>query len=264
MIAALVILTAALGVIAGIFLSPLVKPSSSPALSAKGGSASGGQLSSPPIPQTTPAERDLARMADVNLIKIGLSSFAQDEKRFPDRLAELIPKHLTEIPLDPQSGRPYHYFYSPAGYTLSFSLESGALALSAGDHILTPRGTDLPLVQPASPPTPEPIAPTPTETEVEVIPPPAPTSPDPSRVESREPSRGADADDDGVADESERLAGTDPTKADTDGDGLTDGEELGAHHTDPLKIDTDSDGFSDKTELDAGFDPNGPGKLQSG
>lgn len=245
MIAALVILTGALGVIAGIFLSPLVlADKTTPPPPAE----------EPSAPQSTPGERDLARMADVNLIKIGLSSFAQDEKRFPDRLAELIPKHLTEIPLDPQSGRPYHYFFSPAGYTLSFSLESGALALSAGDHILTPRGTDLPLIQPTSPRAHEPATTTPTETEVEVIPPPAPASP--------EPGRGADADGDGVADESERLAGTDPTKADTDGDGLTDGEELGMHHTDPLKTDTDEDGFSDKIELDAGFDPNGPGKKE--
>ena len=234
-IVALIILTAALGIIAGIFLSPLVLSTPRPI-----------ESSTPPpaAPQSTQAERDLARMADVNLIKIGLSSFVQDEKRFPDRLAELVPKHLTEVPLDPQSGRPYHYFFSPVGYTLSFSLESGALALSAGDHILTPRGTDLPLVEPSSPPALQP-APTPAETEVEVIPPPV----------------SADTDGDGVADESERLAGTDPAKADTDGDELTDGEELGTHHTDPLKTDTDGDGFSDKTELDAGFDPNGPGKL---
>ncbi|MDR3224980.1 MAG: Ig-like domain-containing protein, partial [Clostridiales Family XIII bacterium] len=42
--------------------------------------------------------------------------------------------------------------------------------------------------------------------------------------------------------------------ADTDGDGIPDGEEITAG-TDPTNEDTDGDGFSDKEELEAGTDP---------
>ena len=42
---------------------------------------------------------------------------------------------------------------------------------------------------------------------------------------------------------------TDPTKIDTDGDGLTDGAEVHTHHSDPNKLDTDGDGLSDGAEV---------------
>jgi hypothetical protein len=48
--------------------------------------------------------------------------------------------------------------------------------------------------------------------------------------------------------------GTDKTKADTDGDGLTDGEEK-AIGTNPLVSDTDGDGYSDFAEVNAKTDP---------
>lgn len=47
---------------------------------------------------------------------------------------------------------------------------------------------------------------------------------------------------------------------DTDGDGLTDEQEVAAG-TDIATPDTDGDGYTDKQELDAGFDPKGPGML---
>jgi OOP family OmpA-OmpF porin len=50
---------------------------------------------------------------------------------------------------------------------------------------------------------------------------------------------------------------TDPLKADTDGDGLTDCDEIFTYKTDPLKADTDSDGFNDGEEvLTYKSDPN--------
>ncbi len=64
-----------------------------------------------------------------------------------------------------------------------------------------------------------------------------------------------DSDGDGLSDEREGAFGTDPAKADTDGDGLTDGEEILEYDTDALKIDTDFDGYSDGVEVDAGTDP---------
>ncbi|MBU4217319.1 hypothetical protein L6270_02480 [Candidatus Parcubacteria bacterium] len=45
---------------------------------------------------------------------------------------------------------------------------------------------------------------------------------------------------------------------DTDGDGLTDYNELNTYKTSPYLEDSDSDGFSDKVEIDSGKDPNCP------
>jgi trimeric autotransporter adhesin len=54
-----------------------------------------------------------------------------------------------------------------------------------------------------------------------------------------------DTDRDGLTDEIETILGTDPTKVDSDGDGLADGEEVLLRRTDPLQTDTDADGATD-------------------
>jgi len=59
----------------------------------------------------------------------------------------------------------------------------------------------------------------------------------------------ADYDKDGLTNEHERRIGTDPYNPDTDGDGLTDGDEVNNYKTDPLKPDTDGDGLSDYDEI---------------
>ena len=46
---------------------------------------------------------------------------------------------------------------------------------------------------------------------------------------------------------------------DTDGDGLSDYDELNTFDTSPYLADSDSDGISDKEEIDTGHDPNCPG-----
>ena len=58
-----------------------------------------------------------------------------------------------------------------------------------------------------------------------------------------------DWDKDGLTNEFELQIGTDPHKADTDGDGLSDGDEVLKYHTDPLKKDTDGDGLTDYEEV---------------
>jgi len=81
----------------------------------------------------------------------------------------------------------------------------------------------------------------------------------------------ADTDGDGIPDDDEvNIYNTDPNKADTDGDGINDGDELafwgadwdGDYDNDGLinilDADSDNDGFSDGMEIESGFDPADP------
>ena len=56
---------------------------------------------------------------------------------------------------------------------------------------------------------------------------------------------GYDDDADGLPNDLEAKYGTNPTKADTDGDGLSDYDEITKYHTNPLKADSDGDGIPD-------------------
>ncbi|HKJ45986.1 MAG TPA: OmpA family protein [Balneolales bacterium] len=58
-----------------------------------------------------------------------------------------------------------------------------------------------------------------------------------------------DTDGDGLTDAQEIKLGTNPNKADTDGDGLTDGQEVNKYKTNPLVADTDGDGLNDGDEV---------------
>jgi outer membrane protein OmpA-like peptidoglycan-associated protein len=60
----------------------------------------------------------------------------------------------------------------------------------------------------------------------------------------------ADSDGDGLTDfEEVTKYNTKPLKADSDDDGLPDGDEVMKYHTDPLKTDTDGDGLTDGAEV---------------
>lgn len=67
---------------------------------------------------------------------------------------------------------------------------------------------------------------------------------------------GVDTDGDGLSD-GEEVAGakSSPVKADTDGDGLNDYVEVKTRLTDPTKVDTDGDSLSDAEEIVAGLNP---------
>lgn len=58
-----------------------------------------------------------------------------------------------------------------------------------------------------------------------------------------------DSDCDGLTDDEERMLGTNPYNPDTDGDGLTDYQEVRIYFTNPLNLDTDEDGINDFDEI---------------
>ena len=69
-----------------------------------------------------------------------------------------------------------------------------------------------------------------------------------------------DGDGDGLADDDEAARGTNPAVADTDGDGVKDGDEVNVHGSNPLATDSDGDGLSDGFEVRYFFDPTDPGE----
>lgn len=70
-----------------------------------------------------------------------------------------------------------------------------------------------------------------------------------------------DKDGDGLDDTKETELGTDPNNWDTDGDELSDGDEVLVWKTNPLNPDTDGDKYQDGAEVKNGFNPNGSGKI---
>lgn len=64
-----------------------------------------------------------------------------------------------------------------------------------------------------------------------------------------------DLDGDGLSNKEEKKYKTNVLAADTDLDGLTDGEEANTYHTDPLKKDTDGDKLDDYNEVKLSFNP---------
>lgn len=65
----------------------------------------------------------------------------------------------------------------------------------------------------------------------------------------------SDTDGDNVSDPQEIRHGTDPRSVDTDGDGLSDDREVRTLPTDPTMADTDADGIDDARELEIDTDP---------
>ncbi len=70
-----------------------------------------------------------------------------------------------------------------------------------------------------------------------------------------------DTDSDGLDDNVEKEKGTNMLAWDSDGDTLSDGDEVLTWKTNPLKADTDGDTYEDAAEIKNGYNPNGDGKL---
>lgn len=68
-----------------------------------------------------------------------------------------------------------------------------------------------------------------------------------------------DIDNDGLSGNEEASYGTSDTSADTDGDGVSDYDEVRTYGTDPTNADTDGDGYGDNDEINSEHDPLGPG-----
>jgi uncharacterized membrane protein len=68
-------------------------------------------------------------------------------------------------------------------------------------------------------------------------------------------TRGGDSDGDGLTNEEELKLDLDPLDADMDADGLTDGTEIDDYGTSPMSADTDGDGVRDGEEVEVGSDP---------
>ncbi len=64
-----------------------------------------------------------------------------------------------------------------------------------------------------------------------------------------------DFDQDGLTNAEEFALHLNPTQGDTDGDGVSDGDEVHLYHSNPLQTDSDGDGLSDGWEVTYGLDP---------
>lgn len=72
---------------------------------------------------------------------------------------------------------------------------------------------------------------------------------DNGRVDVLRQGERGDYDSDGLSNRQEFVLGTDPTRQDTDGDGLTDLEEQRVHHTDPTVSDAAPESVVDDVDL---------------
>lgn len=121
-----------------------------------------------------------------------------------------------------------------------------------------PTETPVPVQIPVEiPPTEVVVVPTPTEVPPTEVPPTPTTEPtlEPTLEPTVTPTPEGDLDFDGLTDTLEPQFATDPANRDTDGDLLSDGDEVYVYGTSPTNPNTDGDGCSDGYEAMEGFNP---------
>jgi hypothetical protein len=128
----------------------------------------------------------------------------------------------------------------------------GQLTLTAGDNGASVAATHM---GPAVPRMEQAVGTPRSGRAVESEQPEAAATPSARAVATRSAADATDDDGDGLTAAEEANAGTDPALADTDEDGLTDGQEVHEIGTDPLRSDSDGDGVLDGDEVAQGSDP---------
>jgi hypothetical protein len=89
--------------------------------------------------------RDLKRIADLQNFRTALMLYHIEHKKYPNKLSDLVPRYLSEIPLDPREGEPHNnavcesvikkntfsYYYevleAEKKFTMSACLEEGKI-----------------------------------------------------------------------------------------------------------------------------------------
>jgi len=83
--------------------------------------------------------RDQERIADLQNLAKALDEFYKDHGFYPVSLSYLLPKYLSEIPRDPQTGQDYFYAYYPSfkpfAYHLGARLEGENVELIKDDDL---------------------------------------------------------------------------------------------------------------------------------
>lgn len=88
--------------------------------------------------------RDEQRVADIKKIQDALAKFKNEKGNYPEKIEDLVPTYLSEIPKNPAPGG-IDYVYTPIGklpaeyYDLAYELEAGTAEVKdAGTHIASP------------------------------------------------------------------------------------------------------------------------------
>lgn len=141
----------------------------------------------------------------------------------------------------------YFLIRQPVKPTASISTDASVSGDTSPDSQLPDRAPFI--ARSSTPVMPIPVTTTPPGTSV-----PPPTSINASTTISVQ-----DTDGDGLTDEQELQMQLDPKNPDTDGDGIKDQEEIERYGTNPRMADTDGDGYPDGTEISKGYNPLGSG-----
>lgn len=203
----------------------------------------------------SPIIRDRSVLSLVDAIRQSLDAYHKGAVGYPEILAALVPQYLPAAPAEDLLPRDaYRQMDSGSSYTLTYTIQAlrtewpdtdhetiGALrtvAIVPGTHEATPSSIAADLSRNAPPEATQ-------EAEAPAV-----------------NASGVDEDSDGLGDEEEVRLGTDPKLRDTDGDALSDFQEINIYSTNPLAKDTDLDSYADDLEIRTGYNPLGPGKNQ--
>lgn len=218
-----------------------------------------------------PKARDQVRLSAIDTIRQALSNFqSAHDGIYPSRLDDLVPQFLARIPEDP-AGNPSGYVYDSTerSYTMTYTLETAQEKVIDYDYVIIGALQTIAIPSGEHQATPESIAADLPPHNANVT---APGKAPPKASEAGGSAGNAngstaagqaipvDADGDGLSDEEEARFGTNTKFPDTDGDTLTDFQEVAIYKSNPLTKDSDGDSYPDNVEIAGGYNPNGLGR----